>query len=231
MISSRAILRATRAAAPTRIATLRVIASSQIRGYATPAADSKPPIALYGLDGTYASALYTAAVKSSSLDTVSKAITSLNDVFHKDPKLGAILLAPTLSAEDKSQIIAELQKHTGGQDKNDTVKNFLTTLADYNRLGLLKGVVEKFTELISAAKGEVELTVTSASALDSKTLQRLEAAVSKSEYVGSGKKLKVTNKVNSDILGGLIVEIGDRTIDLSVSARIAKMNKLLTDTL
>lgn len=39
------------------------------------------------------------------------------------------------------------------------------------------------------------------------------------------------SKVNSDILGGLIVEIGDRTIDLSVSARIAKMNKLLTDTL
>jgi F0F1-type ATP synthase delta subunit len=38
-------------------------------------------------------------------------------------------------------------------------------------------------------------------------------------------------QVNSDILGGLIVEIGDRTIDLSVSSRIAKMNKLLTDTL
>ena len=39
------------------------------------------------------------------------------------------------------------------------------------------------------------------------------------------------DQVNSDILGGLIVEIGDRTIDLSVSSRIAKMNKLLTDTL
>lgn len=71
--------------------------------------------------------------------------------------------APTLSAADKSQIIAELQKHTGGQDKNDTVKNFLSTLADYNRLGLLKGVCEKFGDLMSAARGEVELTVTSAS--------------------------------------------------------------------
>lgn len=38
-------------------------------------------------------------------------------------------------------------------------------------------------------------------------------------------------KVNPDIKGGLIVEIGDRTIDLSVSSKIAKMNKLLTDTL
>ncbi len=67
--------------------------------------------------------------------------------------------------------------------------------------------------------------------LDNKALTRLENAVTKSQYVGQGKKLKVTNKVNSDILGGLVVEIGDRTIDLSVSAKIAKMNKLLSDAL
>ncbi|RDW82283.1 putative ATP synthase subunit 5 [Coleophoma cylindrospora] len=228
MFSGRAAVRATRGVIPQSIVAPRAITVSQFRGYATPAApDSKPPVALYGLDGTYASALYTAAVKTSSLDTTAKALNSLNDVYHKDPKLATIMTAPTLSVEDKSAIIAELQKHTGGADKADTVKNFLNTLADNNRLGLLKGVCEKFTELMAASKGEVEMTVTSASPLDSKTLSRLESAVAKSQYVGQGKKLKV----NSDILGGLVVEIGDRTIDLSVSARIAKMNKLLTDAL
>lgn len=70
--------------------------------------------------------------------------------------------------------------------------------------------------------------------------------MAKSEY-SQGKKLKVVSKVckdttqlrtsadllkvNPDIMGGLVVEIGDRTIDLSVSAKISKMNKLLTDTL
>lgn len=73
------------------------------------------------------------------------------------------MTAPTLSADDKSAIVAELQKHTGGADKADTVKNFLNTLAENNRLGLLKGVCEKFGELMGAARGEVELTVTSAS--------------------------------------------------------------------
>ena len=38
-------------------------------------------------------------------------------------------------------------------------------------------------------------------------------------------------QVNPDIRGGLIVEIGDRTIDLSVSARMSRMNKLLQETL
>jgi len=101
-------------------------------------------------------------VKSSSLDSTAKALSSLHDVYVKDPKLAQILLAPTLSAEDKSAIVNELVKSAGGADKEGTVKNFLTTLADYNRLGLLKGVTEKFAELISAGKGEVELTVTSA---------------------------------------------------------------------
>jgi F-type H+-transporting ATPase subunit O len=102
-------------------------------------------------------------VKSQSLDSVAKALSALNDVYGRDPKLAQIMLAPTLSAEDKASIVAELQKHTGGQDKADTVKNFLNALAENNRLGLLQGVCHKFGELMGAARGEVELTVTSAS--------------------------------------------------------------------
>lgn len=66
--------------------------------------------------------------------------------------------------------------------------------------------------------------------LDDRTLKRLETAVAKSEY-SQGKRLKVVSKVNPDILGGLVVEIGDQTIDLSVSNKVNKMNKLLTDSL
>lgn len=51
----------------------------------------------------------------------------------------------------------------GGQDKGDTVKNFLKTLADNNRLGILQGVCEKFATLMGAARGEIDLTITSAS--------------------------------------------------------------------
>ncbi len=65
--------------------------------------------------------------------------------------------------------------------------------------------------------------------LEDKVLRRLEAAIAKSEY-SQGKKLKVVPKVNPEILGGLIVEIGEQTIDLSVSSKLTKMNKMLTDT-
>ena len=73
-----------------------------------------------------------------------------------------ILHAPSLSVSDKQQIVQELQKHIGGADKDGIVKNFLSTLAENNRLGVLQGVVEKFGVLMGAHRGEVELTVTSA---------------------------------------------------------------------
>jgi F-type H+-transporting ATPase subunit O len=42
-------------------------------------------------------------------------------------------------------------------------------------------------------------------------------------------KLLTFVQVNPDLVGGLVVEIGGRTVDLSVSSKIAKMNKALTD--
>ncbi|KAK3371381.1 mitochondrial ATP synthase subunit 5-like protein [Lasiosphaeria ovina] len=226
MLSRQALLRSVRAAASQRAL------ATQTRSFASPAASNakvQPPVALFGLDGTYATALYTAAVKTSSLEPTAKALSSLGSLVEKDAKLITILDAPTLSIADRSAIIAELEKATGAAGQ--TVKSFLTTLAENNRLRLLPGICSKFGELMSASRGEVELTVTSAQPLDGKTLSRLETAVAKSAYVGQGKKLKVTNTINPDIIGGLVVEIGDRTIDLSVSSKIAKMNKLLQDTL
>lgn len=201
-----------------------------IRTYAAPAGETntRPPLELFGVDGTYASALYTAAAKSNALDSASKALASLGQVLKSDPKLGQILHAPTLSSKDKSEIIAELEKHTGGQDKAKIVVNFMETLAENNRLGLLQGICEKFGQLMGASRGEMDLVITSAQKVDDKMIKRIESAIAKSEY-SQGKKLKVVTKVNPDILGGLIVEIGERSIDFSVSSKIHKMNKMLQD--
>ncbi|KAM4059991.1 ATP synthase delta (OSCP) subunit [Hirsutella rhossiliensis] len=226
---SRQALRTVRAAAPARTAVFRAAPSRTFAAAAASGNEGQPPVAVFGVDGTYATALYTAASKSSTLDPTARAMANLGNVVEKDAKLVQILSTPTLTAKDKSIIVGELTKLAGGA--NETVKNFLDTLAENNRLGLLQGVCGKFGELMSAARGEVEMTVTSAQPLDNRTLSRLENAVTKSAYVGQGKKLKVTNTVNSDIVGGLVVEIGDRTIDLSVSSRLTKMNKLLSDSL
>ncbi|KAF3911537.1 hypothetical protein ABW20_dc0109167 [Dactylellina cionopaga] len=219
------------ATSSTSIAPRAAILSSA-RTYATAASvDSKPPVALYGLDGTYASSLYIASAKTSTLDTVDKSLKSLKALLVKDPKLTNVISSPTLSPSDKSAVISELQKAVPGAAGDKNFKNLLEVLADNNRLGLLGGIADKFAILMGAHRGEVEATITSAQALDPKTISRLEAAIGKSKFIQQGQKLKVVNKVNPDVLGGLIVEVGNRTIDLSVSAKIAKLNKLMTDVL
>ncbi|KAL4893091.1 putative ATP synthase oligomycin sensitivity conferral protein [Aspergillus ambiguus] len=219
---ARAGFRATQFSVP------RTAALNGLRTYATPAQDVKPPVSLFGVDGTYATALYTAAAKSSSLDQTAKALTNLGQVLKSDRKLTGLISAPTLTPGDKQAIVQELLKLSG--DKGEVVQNFLTTLGENNRLGLLEGVCEKFETLMGAHRGEVELNISSAQELDKKTIARLEKAVAQSEY-SQGKKLKVVTKVDPELVGGLVVEIGDRTIDLSVSSKIAKLNKALTDAL
>jgi len=107
------------------------------------------------------SSQYTASSKSSALDQTAKAIANLGQTLNADPKLNVLLGAPTLSGSDKKQIIEELQK-VAGADKGEILKNFLQTLAENNRLGSLKDVCEKFATLMSAHRGEVELSIVSA---------------------------------------------------------------------
>ncbi|KAM5525518.1 ATP synthase subunit 5 [Fusarium oxysporum f. sp. phaseoli] len=172
---SRQVLRAARVAAPQRALALR---AAPVRSFAAAAStEVKPPISVFGVDGTYATALvYTAAVKTSSIDAAADALNRLGALIEKDPKLAAVLSAPTLTAADKKAIVQELEKQINTKD--ETVKNFLATLAENNRLGLIPGVVEKFSSIISAARGEVELTVTSA---------QVRLWIYQSTWIGSGK--------------------------------------------
>ncbi|PSK36080.1 ATP synthase subunit 5, mitochondrial [Elsinoe australis] len=229
MLSTRIAARAARSTALVRPQFTPAI-TTRFYAAAPSSANTKPPVALFGVDGTYASALYTAAAKTGDLEAVAKVLDSASATLKKDAKLQSILNAPSLSAEDKNSIVNELL-NTVGASGNATVKNFMQTLAENNRLGVLEGVCEKFGTLMGAYRGEVELTITSATQLDAKVLRQIETAVSKSQFVGQGKKLKVVPKVNPEIRGGLVVEVGDRTIDLSVASKMAKMNKLLKDTL
>ncbi|EMD96113.1 hypothetical protein COCC4DRAFT_184299 [Bipolaris maydis ATCC 48331] len=231
MSAARAFSTAFRAGAPRAPIAARYAATRSYAAAAPSGSAIKPPVALFGVDGTYASALYTAAAKTNALEPTAKSLSNLQGVFQKDAKLNEILHAPSLSVSDKQQIVQELQKHIGSADKEGIVKNLLNTLAENNRLSVLKGVVEKFGVLMGAHRGEVELTVTSAAPLDNRTINRLETAIKNSQYVTSGQTLKVVPKVNPEIRGGLIVEIADRTIDLSVANKMAKMNKLLTEAL
>lgn len=84
---------------------------------------------------------------------------------------------------------------------------------------------------MAAHRGEVEVTITSATPLDKTHVSRLENALSSSSIAKSagGQKIKFTHKVNPSIQGGLTVDFGDRSVDLSVATKVRRLNNLLSE--
>lgn len=198
-----------------------------VRSLATAAsASTKPPVQLFGLDGTYATALFSAAAKDSSVEKAFTSVEKLNKVVKEDPKVGEILANPSLSLGSRKQVVSSIGQQLG---LDSIVVNLLNVLAENNRLGLFTHVAKQFKVLNSAYNGVVEANVISVKPLDSKTLNRLQKSIAASKYVGPGKTLKITNQINPEILGGLIVEVGDNTVDVSVAAKVQKLNKVLTE--
>lgn len=199
-----------------------------VRSLATASASIKPPVQLFGLDGTYATALFTAAAKESSIDKASASVEKLNNAIKEDSKLNLILSNPSLSFDSRKQVISTI---VSTLRLEPIVSNLLTVLSENNRLELFSSIAKQFSVLNSAYNGIVEATVISAKPLDSRTLSRLQKAIAGSKFVGQGKSLKITNEVDPQILGGLIVEVAGNSVDLSVSNKVTKLNKVLTESI
>lgn len=71
------------------------------------------------------------------------------------------------------------------------------------------------------------MTITSAAPLEKDLQKRLEDALKASQVAKNGKSLVIENKTNESILGGIVVDFGDRTLDLSVASKVSKLNAQL----
>ncbi|TXT15837.1 hypothetical protein VHUM_00340 [Vanrija humicola] len=194
------------------------------RGYATAAAAVKAPVQLNSLTGTYATSAYLAALRKGpkELDALAKDVEAFDKKIKEDKKVQALIDNPTLSAAER----AEALKGVVPSGSSPYLLNLLSVLSENGRLASADKVFADFNTLIAAYRGEVEIIITSAEPLDSKSLTRLEKAI-KNTSVAEGKTLKFVNKVNPSILGGLVVDFGDKTLDLSAVSKVNRFNAAL----
>jgi F-type H+-transporting ATPase subunit O len=187
----------------------------------------QPPIQMHSLDGRYASALYTAATKSGTLTNVESDLKKFTSALQKDAKFQNFLESPVVDRAQKSSIIASVATSQGF---NKITTNFFALLGENGRLDLTPKVLQSFATLMAAHRGEVSVVVTSSQELDARSLNRVKEALTKGSFLKSGQSFVMSNKVNPSIMGGLIVEVGDQTIDMSVSTKVAKIQKALSGT-
>jgi len=135
------------------------------RSYAAaPAKSAKPPITIHSLEGTYASALYSATgANNATLAEIEKALSSIRTRLDNDVKLAAAVVNPAVSHKEKQdivQLLTTIGRVSG--DAQKAVKNLLEVMSENGRLGRWDGVVAAFEKIMRAHKGEVDVVVTSA---------------------------------------------------------------------
>ncbi|KAL8496002.1 hypothetical protein ACS0TY_019933 [Phlomoides rotata] len=115
---------------------------------------------------------------------------------------------------------------------SDITKNFLIVVAENGRLGHLEQMAQRFTELTMAHKGEVKATVDHC---DCKLISNIplppteekELKETLQDVLGQGKKVKIDQKMDPNILGGIVVEFGQKVLDTSIRTRSRRMERFL----
>ncbi|TCD63036.1 ATP synthase F0 subcomplex subunit OSCP atp5 [Steccherinum ochraceum] len=182
----------------------------------------------------YSNAVFSAALAKSPqvLNKVQTELNTISTSIKEVPELNTFVSNPTLSAADRTSGLSAIYSRAEGagakkEPVTDITKNLFAVLSENGRLGETQGVIEGFNELVAEYKGELTVTITSAAPLPKDAQTRLEATLKQSQAAQKAKSLKVENKVNPAVLGGIVVDFGDKTIDLSVASRVNKLNSLL----
>uniref|UniRef100_A0A8C5SHR6 ATP synthase peripheral stalk subunit OSCP, mitochondrial n=1 Tax=Laticauda laticaudata TaxID=8630 RepID=A0A8C5SHR6_LATLA len=183
----------------------------------------KPPIQIYGLEGRYATALYSAASKQKKLDQVEKELTRVLAVM-KDPKLSGIVMNPYVKTKVKQQVVNDLLLK---EKLSPLTINFVKTLAENSRLPYTTGVISAFGKMMSAYRGEILCSVTTAQTLDEASLTELKTTLN--GFLAKGETLKLEIKSDPSIVGGMIVSIGDKYIDMSTKTKIQKLSRIMQE--
>lgn len=168
------------------------------------------------LGTVYAKALLGAAEKAGQVDRVLEELESLqNDVFKKLPTLRLTLSSPRVSQEEK---VALLEKAFAGK-MSGLLLNFLKVATHHDRLNALPEVLQSYRKLYNESQGRLEVTVKAAYPLSNPLRERI--ATKLGEVLK--KKVSLNVEVDPELLGGLVVRIGDTLYDGSLAAQLQRM--------
>jgi F-type H+-transporting ATPase subunit delta len=175
------------------------------------------------LGHVYGQALLGAAEKAGVTEQVMAELDSLvDDVLEKLPNLRDVFAAPKVTAEEKERI---LDKILGGASR--VLLQGLKVMARHGRLDCVRDVRLAFRKLLNELRGRVEVLVRVATPISDAQLSQIA-----DKLRGMLKKdVDIKMEVRPEILGGIIVKVGDTLYDGSVIAKLDQMrSKALANT-
>ncbi len=170
---------------------------------------------------TYARSLFELAQEAGQTDAIAQELSGLVDLIETDPKFSAMLAHRTIAAERRAQSLDRIFK---GRVSGLTHR-FLRVLNDKGRLEHLSAIRQAYDSLAKAARGEVDVVLTTAQELDAAQLATVTERVS----AALGRKAVLQTRTEAALIGGMTLRVGDRLIDASVAARLRRMGRQLAE--
>lgn len=166
----------------------------------------------------YARAVFELAREDKSVEEWSRRLVTLRELFDS-PELRAVLDNPAVGLEDKLGIIDDV----GARQLGKEGQNLAKLLIGARRSHVVGDLVEEYEALADEAAGRVRATATAAVELSDSDRRRL--AQDLSQKLGQEVRLEV--RVDPSILGGLVLQFGDRVIDASLRTRLQQLRRRL----
>ena len=167
----------------------------------------------------YARAAFSKALdQESGLEAWSKVLALLSATV-SDPSVGGALDKPTLTVEDQAKIVFSLM----GDELDDLSENFVSLLAECDRLPLLPTISELF-ELLKA-NHEKTMDVELRSAFDISEQQRDDLAIALNRKLQ--RTIKISTEIDETLIGGVVIRAEDTVIDDSLRGRLEKLSQIL----
>ena len=169
-----------------------------------------------GVPGRYASALFELASDQKSVDEIGAKLASFGAAIDASDDLRRLVRSPVFKSEDQIAAIEAVAEKLG---INGAALNFLKLVAKNRRLAALPDMIRAYATLLATSKGEIAGEVVSASELSAQQLNDLKAALKAS----IGSDVALSTRVDSSILGGLIVKVGSRMMDNSLKTKLQNL--------
>lgn len=169
---------------------------------------------------TYAEALYQAAHGSNAVEHVSADLSALAEALGSDSDVARVLHNPKVDSRTKKAALGALAGNA-----NPLTINLLQVLVDRGRLDELPSLASAFAERVASAEGRLAVEVTSAIPL----VDDLRAKVVERIREQTGKTPEITERVDPDIIGGLVLRVGGVVTDASVRGRLDGLRRTISD--
>jgi len=166
--------------------------------------------------GPYADALIKTAQESNSIHSITSDINALDELLKSDPNFKLILLNPIIRNEVKREII---KKAITPQVTFQT-SNFLLILIDKGRICYLESIIERYLELVYELANIKIVEVISVVPLNEDQNKQI---IAKLQQMTNSNEIVLLTTIDINILGGFIIKIDSKVIDLSIKGQLKKL--------